>query len=60
MVKVLSFSFKQYLCQFTMLLVKGSSEKRLLRHLSNHLFRSPLLQKYIRSEDNPFFGNFEN
>ena len=40
MVKVLSFRFEQCIGLFTMLLLKGSSEMGLFRHLSNHVFRS--------------------
>ena len=40
MVKVLCFGFLQCFGQFTMLLVKGSSEMGPFRHLSNHVFRS--------------------
>ena len=39
--KVLLFSSEQSLGPFTMLLVEGSSETELFRHLSNHVFRSP-------------------
>ena len=38
MVKVPSFSFEKCFRSFTMLLVKGSSETGLVRHLSNHVF----------------------
>ena len=40
MVKVLPFSFDQYFGLFTILLVEGSSEMGLLRHLSNDVFQS--------------------
>ena len=40
MVRVLSFSFEQYFSPFTKLLVEGSSETRLLRHLSSDVFWS--------------------
>ena len=48
--KGLSFSFEQCFGQFSMLLVQGSSETRLLRHLSKNVFRSPQVQKYIPFE----------
>ena len=38
MVKLLSFNFEQCFGPFTILLVERSSERRLLRHLSNHFF----------------------
>ena len=44
---VLSFRFQQCLGSFTMFLVEGSSETGLFRHLSNHIFRSPSVQKHI-------------
>ena len=40
MVKVLSFSSGQFFNPSTMLLVKGSSETGLFRHLSNNVFGS--------------------
>ena len=39
MIKVMWCRFEQCLGTFTMLLVEGSSEKGLFRHLSNHVFR---------------------
>ena len=39
MIKVLWCRFQQCLGTFTMLLVEGSSEIGLFRHLSNHVFR---------------------
>ena len=39
MVKVLSFSFQQFFGPFAVLLVEGSPETGLLRHLSNHVLR---------------------
>ena len=39
--KVLSFRFQQRFGPFIMLLVKGSSETGLFRHLFNHVFGSP-------------------
>ena len=59
MVKVLSFRFQQSFGPFTMLLVKGSSETELLRHLSNHVFRSPYAQKYISHEAHVLFNMFK-
>ena len=47
MVKVLSSTLQQCLGPFTMLLVEGTSETGFLRHLSNHLLRSPYFRKYI-------------
>ena len=41
MVKFMSFSFEQCFGPFTMLLVEGSCETGLFRHLANHVFRSP-------------------
>ena len=38
MVKMLSFRFQHCFGPFTMLLVKGSSEKGLLRHLPTHKY----------------------
>ena len=60
MVKVLLFSFEQYLTPFTALIVQGSSERGLFRHLSNHVFRIPSGQKYITLKVIFFFENFEN
>ena len=37
MVKVLSFTFQHFFGSLTMLLVKGFSETRLFRHLSDHV-----------------------
>ena len=45
---------------FTMLVVEESSEMSLFRHLSNHVFRSPLVQKYISYEGHPFFENIQS
>ena len=38
MIKMLRWRFQQCLATSAMLLVKGSSEKELFRHLSNHVF----------------------
>ena len=59
MVKALSFSFEQCFGPFTMLLVEGSFETRLFRHLSNHVSRSPEVQKYIGYEDHLLFIMFK-
>ena len=59
MVKVLLFSFQQCFGPFTMLLVEGSSETELFRHLSNHVFRSQA-QKYISYEGHLFSENIQN
>ena len=58
-IKVLSRRFQQCLGPFTMFLVKGSSEMRILRHLSNHLFRSSLSRKYISYEGLFIFPNIQ-
>ena len=58
MVKVLSCSFAQCFGPFPMLLVEVSSETRLCRHLSNHVFPSPSIQKYISYEGHLFFWIF--
>ena len=67
MLKVLSFRFQQCFRPFTVLFVEGSSELRLFRHLSNNVFRSPYVQKYMSYEGHSFFWkcsklnvNFEN
>ena len=59
MVKALSFSFEQCFGPFTMLLVEGSFEMRLFRDLSNHVSRSPEVQKYIGYEDHLVFIMFK-
>ena len=50
MVKVMSFRFQLCFGPFTMSLVEVSSETRLFRHLKNHVFRSPSVQKNISYE----------
>ena len=67
MLKVLYFRFQQCFRPFTVLFVEGSSELRLFRHLSNNVFRSPYVQKYMSYEGHSFFWkcsklnvNFEN
>ena len=47
MVKVLSVSFEKCFVPFTVLLVEGFSETALFRHLSNHVFQDPKVQKHI-------------
>ena len=44
----------QCLGPFTMLLLEGSSETELFRHLSNHVFRSLYFWKYISYEGHVF------
>ena len=43
-----------------MLIIKGSSEMGLFRHLSNHVFRSLVVQKYVSYEGHLLFENVEN
>ena len=54
MVKVLPFCFDQYFGPFTILLVEGLPEMGLLRHLSNDVFQSSYVQKYISCEGHLF------
>ena len=54
MVKVLLFRFQQCFGPITMLLIKESSETRLFKHLSNHVFRSPYVPKYMSSQGHLF------
>ena len=54
MVKVQCCTFQQCFGPFTMLLVKSSPETGLFRHLSNHVFWSPYIQKYISNEGHFF------
>ena len=56
---MLSLRFQQCFGPFFMLLVEGSSEAGLFRYLSNHVFRSPLCQKYISYEGRPFLKMFK-
>ena len=44
---MLSFRLQQYFGPFTMLPVEGSSERRLFRHLSKHVFPRKFYPKYI-------------
>ena len=59
MVKVLSLRFQQCFGPFTMLLVKESSETELFRHLPNHVFRSPSVQRCISCEGHLFLKIFK-
>ena len=45
MVKVLSFRFQHCFDRYTILLVKGTSETGLFRHLSNHFFWTGSVEK---------------
>ena len=56
LVKVRSFRLQQCFNQFLIFSVEGSSKTRLFRHLSNDVFWSPWLRKYISYEGHPFFG----
>ena len=60
MVKVLLFSFQQCFVPFTMLLVEGSSETRFVKHLSNHVFQSPSVQKSISYQGHLFSDNVQD
>ena len=60
MVKMLSFSFEQCFDTFTMLLVERSSETGLFKLLTNPVFRSPWVRKYIHYEAGLFFESFQN
>ena len=42
------------------MVVKGSSEKGLFRHLSKHVFRSSQARKYISYEGHLLFENVQN
>ena len=57
---MLSSRFQQCLGPFTMLLFDGSSETRLFRRLSNHVFGSPQFRKYIGYEGHTFIKNLQN
>ena len=54
MVKVVSFRFQQCLVPLTKLLLEGTSERGLLRHLYNHVFR-----KYISYDSHIFWKMFK-
>ena len=43
-----------------MLLVEGSSETRLFKHLSKNVFWNPQLPKYISYEGHIFFESVKN
>ena len=60
MVKLLPFRFQQCFGPFAMLLAKGFPETGFFRHLSNHVFRSPEVEKYITSEGHLLLENFQN
>ena len=55
LIKVLSFIFQNCLKPFTMLLLVGSPETRLFRHLSNYVFGNPYFGQYISYKVNVFF-----
>ena len=55
MIKMLSFRFQQCVGSFTMLLIEGSSEMGLFRHLSNQVLPSPYFRIYISYEGHLFF-----
>ena len=59
MVKVLSFSSEQCFSKFTMLLVEGFSGRGLFRNLPEHVFWSPLMQKYVSYEGHLFLKMFK-
>ena len=56
-VRVPPFRFEERFGPFTMLLAEGSSQTGFFRHLSNRVFRSAEVQKYITYEDHIFFEN---
>ena len=60
MVKLVSFRFLHCFIPFTRLLVEGSPETRLFRHLSNNVFWNPSFQKYTSNEGHLFFESVEN
>ena len=55
--KVLPFRLQQCVDPFDVLSFYWSSETRLFRHLSNHIFWSQLLREYISSEGHLFSEN---
>ena len=59
MIKLLSCRSQQCLGPFTLLLFEGSSETRLFRQLSNHVFCSSKFSKYISYEGHLFFKMFK-
>ena len=54
MVKLVSFRFLHCLIPFTRLLVAGSPETRLFRHLSKNVFWNPSFRKYTSNEGHLF------
>ena len=52
--------FQQSFGSFTMYHIAESSKTGLVRHLSNHVFRSPYFRKYISYEGQLFFHNVQN
>ena len=52
--------FQQCLGWFTMLPVKQFPQKRLFRHISNHVFLNLSYRKYITYEDHLFAENNQN
>ena len=59
LVKVVNLDSGKCFFPFTMLLVEGSSETGLFRHLSNHVFWSPSVKKYIHYEGQFFLKVFK-
>ena len=57
MVNLLPLRFQQFFGPFTLLPVKGSSETGFFRHLSNHVFHTTSVRKYISYEGHLFFEN---
>ena len=51
MLAKLPFRFQQCFRPFNMLLLGGSYETELFRHLSNNVVRSQKVQKYVGCED---------
>ena len=49
-----------FFCSLTMLLVEGSSETGIVRHLFHQVFPSPLFWKYISYEDHLLTENVQN
>ena len=57
--KVLAMILNQCFRPFFMLPVEGSSQTGLVRHLSNHIFRSPYFRKHINYEGDLFSKIFK-
>ena len=53
------FSFEMYFASFTILLVEGSSETVLFTRVSNHIFRSREVRKYINFKGHLFLKIFK-